>query len=371
LNDVIEISIQNNKELAAFQLQIEKYKIWEKTAFDLEKTNFYYGSDENNIAANGYPLKVWGLSQDFRFPSTYTAEKHTKQIESSMAIYQMNIQKNLLLKDISACYFEYQLFLNKEKMYLTLDSLYNELLLNARKKFNKGDLSHLEVLNIKAKKNQVASLLKTNTYDISKCYMKLKMLMNHQADFSINENMEIFPETSENTDSTTEYQLISLKNKHTEALLLLEKRKLLPDLSLNYFLGTNFHKQSAYYHGFEIGLSLPLFYGSQKAKIHAARIANTAQNYLSEYETEKLNNKKNDLMKERGKYLDLIEHYRQFAKPLYDEIIRTSIITYHSGEINFYQFINSYETALAIQMEHINNLCQYKIINAELQYFTK
>jgi heavy metal efflux system protein len=152
LNDVIGIALQNNREIAAYTLKVEESKMLKKTAFAPGKTNLTYGTDQNNIAENGYPLNVFGIEQNISFPTLYSAESKSKQIEISMAESRLNIQKNEIRKNVSTSFFNYQMLLNKRDIYITLDSLFTQLLANSEKRQHRGDVSQLEVLNIKAKK---------------------------------------------------------------------------------------------------------------------------------------------------------------------------------------------------------------------------
>lgn len=65
LNDAIDIALHNNKQIAAYILKVEESKTLKKTAFALDKTLFSYGTDQNNIAEQGYPLKIWGGGAKF------------------------------------------------------------------------------------------------------------------------------------------------------------------------------------------------------------------------------------------------------------------------------------------------------------------
>ena len=77
---------------------MEESKALKKTAFAPGKTVFSYGSDQNNIAENGFPLKVWGAEQSFSFPTLYSAESNALQIQIKIAEANLNNQKNALIK---------------------------------------------------------------------------------------------------------------------------------------------------------------------------------------------------------------------------------------------------------------------------------
>src|SRR5690606_21535243 len=52
----------------------------------------------------------------------------------------------------------------------------------------------------------------------------------------------------------------------------LEKQKLLPDLNLEVFRGTNRFPNAKVYHGIQAGVAIPLWFGAQSSKIKASKI---------------------------------------------------------------------------------------------------
>lgn len=371
LNDIVEIALQNNKELAAFTIKVDESNVLKKTAFSPDKTIISYGSDQNNIAEKGYPLKVWGIEQSFSFPTLYSAESKSRQIEVSIAEAKLNNQKNGLIKNVTNSYFDYQVLLNKQKLHQTLDSLYNVLLSNSEKRAEIGDVSKLEVLNIKAKKNQVSLQLNAIDVDIVNAYKRLKVLMNYEGDFTVPITFELLPEITGIPDSLPVFDLLKSENEHFNSLVRVEKNKMLPDFSANYFFGSNQYENGKYYHGFQVGIALPLFFGSYKAKINATKLSGNAQNLLNENEMSLINNQLNQLFGEHLKYKMLLENYKLSSEPLMNEIMKTALKSYQIGEINFYQFVSSYETAIQIQFEQLENVLKYNKTASSLKYFSK
>jgi len=371
LNEAIDTALQNNKQIATYMLKVEEREALKKTAFAPDKTIVSYGTDQNNIAENGYPLNIWGVEQSFSFPSLYSAESKSRQIEVSIAEANLNIEKNDLIKKISFSYFDYQILLNKQKLYQTLDSLYNVLLTNSEKRAEKGDVSRLEVLNVKAKKSQAAIRLNSLKVDVVNTYKRLKVLMNYESDFTIPIAIDLLPEITEIPDSLPIYDLLKNESNYFNSLVLVEKNKMLPDFSANYFLGSNQYENGKYYHGFQIGVALPLFYGNNKARISAAKISANANNLLMENERALIYNQLNQLYSEHLKYKSLLDNFNLSEEPLMNEIMKTALKSYQLGEINFYQFVSSYETAVQIQFEYLDNVLKYNQKTSEILYFSK
>ncbi|MBE9468741.1 MAG: CusA/CzcA family heavy metal efflux RND transporter [Bacteroidetes bacterium] len=371
LNDAIDIGLRNNKQIAAYTLKVEESKALKKTAFAPDKTIFSYDTDQNNIAEEGYPLKIWGVEQNFSFPTLYSAESKSRQIEVSIAEANLNIQKNDLIKNISYSYFDYQILLNKQKLYQTLDSLYNVLLANSEKRAEMGDVSRLEVLNIKAKKSQASIQLNSLRVDILNKYQHLKVLMNYDNDFTVPIALELLPKITETPNALPIFDFLNNENDYFNSLIRIEKNKILPDFNVNYFLGSNQYENGKYYHGFQVGLAVPLFFGSYKAKINAAKLSANAKNLFNENEITLISNQLNQLFGEYLKYKALLDNFNLSGEPLMNEIMKTALKSYQLGEITFYQFVSSYETAVQIQFEHLDNVLKYNQTISEIKYFSK
>jgi cobalt-zinc-cadmium resistance protein CzcA len=227
------------------------------------------------------------------------------------------------------------------------------------------------MLNIRAKKSNIATQSRALGIDLENGYKKLKILMNHPEGFKITGRSELLPATTVVPDSLPVFRLLNLENDYYYSLVKVAKNSSLPDLSLNYFLGSNNYDQSRYYHGFQVGVSLPLFFGSDRAKIEAAKISHNVQILLAQNEVNILQNRLSGLISEQLKYKALLDNYNTTGKPLYDEIMRTALKYYNLGEIDFYQFVNSYESAIQIQLEYFENLYRYNLSASAILHFSK
>ncbi|HAN77527.1 MAG TPA: hypothetical protein DCQ31_07010 [Bacteroidales bacterium] len=371
LNNVIDTALQNNKQIAAYRLNVEESYALKKTAFAPGKTVFSYGTDQNNIAENGFPLKVLGVEQSFSFPTLYLAEGNVFQIQVKIAEANLSNQRNALIKDVSFAFFNNQILLKKQELYQTLDSLYAVLLINSEKRAAKGDVSRLEVMNIKAKKNQIAIQLNALHVDAANAYQQLKVLMNYEGDFSVPSNLEPLAEIVEIPNTLPVFDVLRNESEYYNSLVRIEKHNLLPDLSINYYLGSNQHPNSAYYHGFQVGLALPLFYGTSNAKIKAAKLSANAKQLSTENEINLITSELKQLISEQLKYKALLDNFRTTGEPLMNEIKEIALKSYELGEINYFQFVSSYETAIEMQIEQLENVLKYNQTASEIKYFSK
>ncbi|HOW41157.1 MAG TPA: CusA/CzcA family heavy metal efflux RND transporter [Bacteroidales bacterium] len=368
LKKVIETTYANNREIKAYTLRVDQSKALVSTAFDIDKTVVTYGKDENNIAENGYPINVWGVEQTFSFPTLYTAERNSRKIELTRAETELEAVKQNLAKELSSTYYEIQNLQNRKKILQEIDSLYATLAKSADTKRISGDMSEMERLNIVARQKQAQLDLNSIRYSIEIAGQKLKTLMNFSNEISVPDEIEILNPEDQDIYSNPLVRLIQIQDLYSESLLRVEKNKMLPDLFLNYFTGTNTYQNAIRYNGFQAGLSLPLFFGSQKSRIEAARISLNATQLYSENQIIVLKSRMDAYKKEEQKYREAIDFYNTSGKQLHDEILRATMKSYQLGEIDLFRFTGSYENAVKLKMDYLDNVLKYNLIILEQKY---
>lgn len=80
LEGLLEKATTNNAALKAMNTNVDRAKAAVKTAYSIDKTTLYYSYDQNNLALNYIPIKVFGVQQQFSFPHSIWGT--TKSIRS-------------------------------------------------------------------------------------------------------------------------------------------------------------------------------------------------------------------------------------------------------------------------------------------------
>ena len=372
LEDAIKIANDNNSELAAYKLKVEESKALVGTAFSVNKTLLYYDFDQNNIADNGYPLNVFGIEQGFSFPTVYTSQKKLNKQSISISENELLQKKLIIDKEVSKSYYKIQYILNKQNVYLKIDSLVRKFLSNSEFRYNQGDISHLDLLNTRAKHQHVKILLNHIKYDLDIAYQNLRSTMQYDGAFTIprNEPHQITI-VKDKIESNSGYQLMKMQTEYQTGMLKLEKNRMLPDISLGYYIGTNNYSNSKNYQGIMVGIGVPIFFGEQKSKIKANKIAIDIRGKLENYYLSKTKAQYSELNSELMKYNESIVYYNNSGKELSREIIRSSQRSYELGEIDFFEYVLSVENALTITLDYIENVSNYNQVALEIVYLTK
>ena len=67
----------------------------------------------------------------------------------------------------------------------------------------------------------------------------------------------------------------------------------------------------------------------------------------------------------------LLANFKTSGEPLMNAIMETALKSYELGEINYYQFVSSYESAIQIKLEQLENVLKYNQTTSEIKYFSK
>jgi cobalt-zinc-cadmium resistance protein CzcA len=194
--------------------------------------------------------------------------------------------------------------------------------------------------------------------------------MNYDQEFTVAAETEITEPMEKDIMSYPAVQLLNLENDYMDAALKIEKNRILPDVSASWFTGTNSYVDSKYYNGFQVGLAVPLFFGNQKAKIKSSRIASNVQQLLTAYEITGIKNRIAGYKRVELQLKEAIDYFNDTGKSLYEEILHTAIRSLESGEIDLFRFTGSFENAVQIRLNYLDNVLQYNNIILEQMYLS-
>jgi cobalt-zinc-cadmium resistance protein CzcA len=370
LDSLLELALSNNAGFKANSLRMEEADALVSSAFDFDKTEIYYQYDENNLALNGLPLKVFGLGQEFLFPTVYFAGKKVNQANLNLETSTLQLKRLELEKKVVSEYYRLQYELEKESIYKRLDSFYISFAHAAKRRFETGETNYLERITAQAKQRQLRTLYQQSREDVKSALLRLQELVQSDDSLAVARiplRKVVYIEVSIEENPGIEYQ-----NYRTELFRNkknFESQRLLPDISLNYFRGTN-SRLDEYLNGYQIGLKFPILFSGNSSRIKASKIARQiAEQEAIDYRI-RLETRRSDLLLQLNKYDQMLSYYQDEGENLSQEIFKTAKYSFENGEINFFQYLQSIENALEILLDYMQNLNQYNQTAIELNYLT-
>ncbi len=358
IDETLALAIENNSGLKASKLSVEEKEVLIGSAFSFDKTSVFYAYDENNLAVNNKPLKVFGISQDFRFPTVYFAEKNVKKAEKNMEAAKYNMKLQNLKKEVFLAYNNLSYANEKIKTLSYLDSLYKEFSKASEKRFKLGETNYLEMITAKSKHKQLEVQYKQSLNEVTLYQEQLKKVVQAELSSFKTTPLQTFELTTILSDKNAGLEYLESAKLYYDSAKKLEQQSLLPDLSVEYFRGTNSTLNTSI-NGYQLGVKIPLFFSGNTSKIKASKIASKIAeerqiDYKKSYEAEY-----NSLLTKIEQYKESISYYETQGLQLASNIIKTTQQSFKHGEIDFFQYIQSIENAKDIELNYLDVLNKY------------
>ena len=257
--------------------------------------------------------------------------------------------------------------IEKKKLLLHTDSIYQRFLDNAELRFAKGESNILEKTTAETQRKQIEIQLIELSNDFSVLQWQFKWLLNTNTAY-VPEKVS-FKYSIANSLDTSEIEkhpmLLQLKQEQnvSASKLKLEKSRLMPDLIVGYnnmsMYGTGadnvfYGNRTTRFSSVQLGVGIPLFMSSQRASIKSEKV----NLQLSE------NNYRNGLMSMKIQYQQALETYRKHQQIVNyyektalknaDIMISTATKQFENGELNYLEWVLLANNAISIQIQYID-----------------
>jgi cobalt-zinc-cadmium resistance protein CzcA len=372
IDQVIELAIQQNGNIKAHSLGIESAQSLAKTAGELPKMEFTALLGQYSSIKFDQSFQV---QQTIPFPTLFAA----KRLLNSAEVKEKMIQQELTVAEVKAqvrtYFYQLQYLQHNQKVLLHLDSLYQDLIQVAALRYKSGEAKKLEISTAQARKGEIDLLVGQNEVLLKSTYESLRALINTKDPFQIQIDEKFTPLLlTESLDSSMiiQHPAIRALNQQVqiaEQMKRVEKIQGLPDLTLGYTNQSlagfqNIDGQEQYFgaghrfHSFNIGVSIPLTYGSTRAKTAAQDYQMQADKALALQQETLLQSQLANAQQHYRQSLTQYDYYQQQALPHADEIIASAKLGYHTGDISYVEYLYALQTAADIQLNYLKSIQQ-------------
>ena len=269
---------------------------------------------------------------------------------------------------------------HKQKLLQRSDSIFSEFLMKSELRFKKGESNILEKTTAETQRGTIKIQLLQLLEDKQIAQVQFQLLLNEEQ--ILEPKSKVLQLQFSKTIDTISYQqnpnlkILEQYKKVAEANTKLEKTKLLPSFTIGYnnssFIGTgadNFtYNQSNRFHSAQIGLGIPLFGGSQKAKIKASKIIeNISENEFQNLK-KVLSNQYKSLLFQYQNNLEKIAYFEKIGMPNVKIIEETANKQYFNGAINYLDWTLLINQSIAIKNNFIETVMTNNQNIIELNY---
>jgi len=376
------LAYKNNQNLRASDLDVQAQNRLIGSAWEIPKTEISSMFGQINSAAQDKNLSVSQSINPFRIGATrklLIENSHASQLRSAATKQQLTFTvreswNNLL-------YFgKLHAILSKQLMVM------DKFVRSAEVKFHVGETNALEKNVATAKQQELLQRIRQNEAQTKIEKSRLRLYLNLKDDFLISDTVFVPLPTLMAVDTMAikqnpEFQLSEKQVTIAQANRKVTQSALWPDISAGYFIqsitgnqdvnGTpKYYNNDLRFQGFTVGISLPVFFGSNSAKANAAKISIESERQNADYLQNQL---KNRLLEEKElllTYQPQIEYYRSVAEPNAQKITANATKAYRNGDISYVEYVQNLDTANEILLLYAEAVRLYNQTIINIQYLT-
>jgi len=379
LNEAIEIALKNNTSVRNERLQNEYQLRLSKSAINIPQTGLGFEYGQFNSINNDVK---WSVSQSLSFPTVYAKQKSVLKETYNSGMLNLVLKEAELRKQVSEVFFRQLYLQQKEAILLQTDSIYSGFLSKAELRFEKGESGALEKIMAESQRSQVGMQLKQLQLDKEMLALRFQLLLNVDSVLvpsPVNTKLElaVTPDTSAIRKHPS-ILVLDQQKKISLAQVKLERSRLMPDLLVGYNwmsiegLGPDnvVYDNSPNFKSAQFGIGVPLFFGSQKGKVKAAKYLeviaeNNYQTGLISFRNELLAaSKEYELKNSNVNYFE--------SKGLQNAVDMKNIASakFVNGEINFLEWAILINNSASIQSNYIEAVNDLNMAVIQLNYLT-
>lgn len=364
--------LANNKGLNASKLNINRAEAAEGQAFTFDKAQIYQNYDEAEIdpIANR-PLYQWGIIQNFDFPTVYNSRLKLNKVTTELAETSYSIEERLRLKNLEISYMEYSIIKEKLQIYSYLDSIYKDFSRMARRKFEEGESSYLEKITAQSKQKQIEAQLVKVRNELVNSSNQIRTIVQSDVELSIEGETphRLTLNNLNSIENLPDFVLSELQTQQAKRSEQLAKNELLPGISASYFMRSN-SSIDKNFEGYQIGLNIPLLFFGNQSKIKARQLENEMMAMAQQETKIQLEQKQRTLINSLSSQDESLATFENGQLKVADEIFKTANLSFKNGEIDFFRFVQSLETAQQIKLEYLQQLMDFNATVISLNYLT-
>jgi heavy metal efflux pump (cobalt-zinc-cadmium) len=382
LKQAIQMALDSNLSVRSSVYSVDAQKALKGAAWDIPKTSIdgQFGQFNSYSKDNSFTI-----SQSFAFPTVYANQHKLANANVKSSEWELKTSRLEIATQVKQVYRQLAYLLSKQKLFLWQDSLYSGFQRAAELRTKTGETNQLEMITARSQAMEVRNQLQQVKADILIFNQKLQVLLNtneyvlpadtvlQRIDFLPNSNSLV----SGNPQLGFALQQIELSRIETK----LEKSKLLPDLNIGYFSQTIRGDQTINgvprtfglgnrFTAIQAGIAVPLWFGSNAAKIKSAKLKEKVTQYSAENYSKSLSGNYNSLMGEYTKYNNSLNYYEKQAVPEANLIIDQATKSYKAGAIDYLDYIQSLSRALSIKQNYLDALNNYNQTIVSIEFIT-
>ena len=377
LKAAVDTALKNNLQVKNEQLKAQYQQLLSGTATVIPQASLFAEAGQIN---SSYTDTKFGIAQTFSFPTVYIKQRELFKQEWKSSLLNVSVRQVQLKKQVSQVFYDMLYVRQKIALLQFADSLYSAFYNKAKLRLAKGESNILEKASAGGQLGQIQMQLAQVRQDSTMLQLQFQILLNTiTAYVPTEQNNKIALVPLADTAAIKEHpvlKIIQQQQQIAEATIQLEKSRLLPDLSFGYnnasIQGTGadnkIYNSSKRFNSVQVGIGIPIFANGQRAKINSARLNSTVTKSNYEIGLQSLRAEYETALSQYNKQLQTIQYFESEGLANSLVIINTANLQLAAGSINYLEWVQLVNQAIAIQSEYAEAIKNLNTATIQLNY---
>lgn len=365
--EAVSLAFRNPVYTAPAQLALAQQQELAKGSLQLDNPELEYEIDP-------YDPTVLGVLVPLRLPAVYKNRKTLQRERVRLSELLQRLNGADIRRLVQNTYNEMQFLSARVALLQQQDSLYQLVKTAAQRNFKAGQINKLEELFAVNEANNIANELSGAAIEYAAQKRALSYMLNLSADFTVYSLSPIPVDTVYTTLSDTlpgniQQEILRQQIAISKGELQVERSELLPQVTTGPLFGLQApHGEGNKRLGLRVGVSMPLWFGQNRARIRSAEIgvqlaeaerARELQAYRQEYQTT------------LGQVLARarrVNYYATTATRQAEEMIATALRLFSAGQLTYTETLRNVITAYTTRSSYLETIRDFNQAVIQLNY---
>ncbi|SIN91817.1 CusA/CzcA family heavy metal efflux RND transporter [Chitinophaga niabensis] len=356
--EALDTAVANNLLVQNRKLRAEQAKALIRSGVNLPKTsiNAEYGKFNSPFSDDRI-----SVMQNFSLPTVYQQQSKQLSEEWKVALLEVELKEAEIRKLTTTIFYELLLTGEKESLLRKMDTTYSAFLRKAELRLKAGETNMLEKTSAENQLMQLRIWQKGLKQEKTILLQQFMLLLNTN-DLRIPEATAYKLDTPlPDTATLAAHPALKLQQqqeKAAQAAVLVERSKLLPEFSVGYnnlsIRDGLTYTRSDRFQSFQLGLEVPIFSRSQKARVKSARTFQSIAQNETAYRTKVLHAEFSGALSQVEQFREIVSDFEKSTLKNAQEITATLNRQLQGGEINFLEWTVLNQQSLSTQLEYLD-----------------
>lgn len=363
----LDSAYKYNQGLNAQDYKLKLAQKMKNSAWNLPMTTAQY--EQGNINSN-FSDNRFVVSQSFSMPNVYLNQKKVLKSEYELAQQDYGVQKFDLRAELSSQYYFYLFYAEKEKRYQAYHDAIKAQLALADLRLKTGESNVIEKASASQQMAEAMRQLAQVQLDKEASLLRFQLLMGTNTLFVPADSFSRIPFVAkENLSVENSPYLLRLQKQSAISIgkLKTERSKFLPEMQLGYqnmsITGNGadniYYSHAQRFQAFQVGVGVPLFFGSTQAKTAALKFDLKAKELEYQYAHNKLKQQLADWQRRLVSLNQLCSYYEQEGLPQASTAEAAAWKQYQQGNLNFMEWTLLHQQTLQTINAYLETVQQY------------